>query len=509
MKQLWRNLAASLAITASSAIAVPVAHGEPIDLKVMSFNIWYGGEQVNFDKVVQIIRQVDPDIVGVQEPDDNLSKLAAATGLVYYDNRRDIISRYPIFDPGLGERTKPGTDGYGIAGLNPDGIHALIMVRPGKVVAMANTHLSYDPEYGPDAVVAGKSADEVIAIENDTRGKEGAPLAALGKLTEQKIPVFLTGDFNSPSHLDWTDKTAAVRSTVKYPLAWPVTVQLEKAGFRDSYREIFPDPVKKPGLTWTAGTPTPVIDPTWPLDRIDFVFAAGPSVTRNSQIVGEQDGPDVDVPFKNYPSDHRAVVSTFSVEPADAKPMIAVEPRRVVQGGRFMLRYHLPAQEYVSMVVVKRGENPDAAITGIYEENVGYRTGLRLSTFGMEPGNYDAVLLGEGKKEVSRTRFTIVSPDSKPMLEIVGPVKGGTDPSVRVRWSGAAGNRHDWLGIFKANDPGVTNYFRYDYTDARFEGEMDIPLKSSDGAFEPGNYDVRLMNDDAYVELARATFTIK
>jgi len=39
--------------------------------------------------------------------------------------------------------------------------------------------------------------------------------------------------------------------------------------FRDSYREIHPDPVATPGITWTSGYPVPHRDPNETIDRID------------------------------------------------------------------------------------------------------------------------------------------------------------------------------------------------------------------------------------------------
>ena len=69
---------------------------------------------------------------------------------------------------------------------------------------------------------------------------------------------------------------------------------LAGAGFRDSYREANPDPVKDPGLTWWAARPKV---PAWAgnptakdsQDRIDYVYATGPSKIVSSVIVGETD----------------------------------------------------------------------------------------------------------------------------------------------------------------------------------------------------------------------------
>jgi endonuclease/exonuclease/phosphatase family metal-dependent hydrolase len=77
--------------------------------------------------------------------------------------------------------------------------------------------------------------------------------------------VVLTGDFNTPSHLDWPD------------VEWPVTKAAEEAGLRDSYREAHPDPAADPGHTW------PRVHPEHedgscrpePQDRIDYVLHNG------------------------------------------------------------------------------------------------------------------------------------------------------------------------------------------------------------------------------------------
>ena len=71
-------------------------------LTVMTSNIWYGGVQVDFDQVARAVRRADADIVGVQEPEGNLRRLAAAAGLPYVDDSLHLISRYPLFavEPG-------------------------------------------------------------------------------------------------------------------------------------------------------------------------------------------------------------------------------------------------------------------------------------------------------------------------------------------------------------------------------------------------------------------------
>ena len=119
--------------------------------------------------------------------------------------------------------------------------------------ALANEHLTSDP-YGPYLVRDGRPLARVMANERATRLPEiRAALRALAPARRRAIPTLMTGDFNTPSHLDWTPAVDAVRADVRYPVAWPVTLALQRAGFRDTYRAVHPDPVATPGITWTFG----------------------------------------------------------------------------------------------------------------------------------------------------------------------------------------------------------------------------------------------------------------
>jgi endonuclease/exonuclease/phosphatase family metal-dependent hydrolase len=63
------------------------ASAEP--LSVMTFNVWDGGVQVDFHQIGTAIRRADADIVGVQEPEGNLRRIARSAGLPYVDESLD------------------------------------------------------------------------------------------------------------------------------------------------------------------------------------------------------------------------------------------------------------------------------------------------------------------------------------------------------------------------------------------------------------------------------------
>ena len=227
-------VAASAGFGSGTGRAAPRS-AAPVSLKVMVFNIEYGGTQISFAKVAQAIKKSGADVVGIEEAWGHIPRLAQQLGWPYYDNRLQIVSRYPLVDP-------PGGNG----------IYTFVQVAPGQVVAMENVHLPSSP-YGPNWVRNGKTRAQVLAMERRVRLPAiQDQLAALPGLTADDIPVFLTGDFNAPSYRDWTKACVGTRKYLRYSVKWPVSVAVEAAGFHDSFRDIYPDPVKDPGLTWWA-----------------------------------------------------------------------------------------------------------------------------------------------------------------------------------------------------------------------------------------------------------------
>lgn len=279
-----------------------------IPLRVMVFNIEEGGTGVDFDGVVRAIRLADPDIVALQEAMGNAARIAAALGWPGASARTQVIARFTIRDPAADE---PGL--------------VFVEVRPGRAVAIWSVHPPAEP-YGPELAAHGGSAAAIEALERQTRlPKLDRALAAGPALAEAGIPIFLVGDFNAPSHLDWTEAVVGLRPHVTLAMDWPVSRAVEAAGFRDTWREIHPDPVAEPGLTWWADRPPTggyEPGPYTPNDRIDYIYASGPSVTGDSALVGEPGQPDVAIALTPWPSDHRAVVASFEVLTA-AMPDVA------------------------------------------------------------------------------------------------------------------------------------------------------------------------------------------
>lgn len=77
----------------------------------------------------------------------------------------------------------------------------------------------------------------------------------------------MSGDFNSHSHLDWTEETKDLYDHNGAVVRWPVSLAMEQAGFKDSFREMNPDAAKNLGRTWRYGEGT-----TDRYDRIDYIY---------------------------------------------------------------------------------------------------------------------------------------------------------------------------------------------------------------------------------------------
>jgi endonuclease/exonuclease/phosphatase family metal-dependent hydrolase len=476
----------AVAALASLAAAAPAAADDAVTLRVMSFNVWYGGEQVSLEKVAEAIRAADPDIVGLQEADRNLDRIAASAGMPYVDPRRRLISRWPIFDSGRCERSVHGASPYSTTALDPDALHAWVMVRPGKVVAVSNVHLS-----------SGSGEDAL-------RLAEAKPLEALGRLGASGTPVFLTGDFNASSHLD--GPVSAARGGGDDPPSGAVTRLLSGAGLRDSYREAHPEAAARPGHTFTPGAPHGAADTGRARIRIDYVFTAGRSETLASQVVGEAGGTDTDIAVFPWPSDHRAVVSTFRTVPDDAPALLAATPRRVQPGDTLQLRTWDPSGPGWTALVVPRGGDAGDAITGVRDMPHDWQRMIPVSTVGLAPGGYDALLVGEDGAILRRCAFAVATPGARPQVEAVSAAVRRGDP-IRVRWRHAPGDLRDWIGLYRAGETDVSRYLGFAYTEAAFAGEVELPMDPRE-PWPAGGYELRLMHDESYVVLATAAVSV-
>lgn len=465
----------------------PAAPAAPsgIALRVMTFNVEYGGTGVDFAKVIEALELAAPDIVGLEEPEGNTGEIAAALGF-HADPRSDVISRFPILDP-------PGGDGRFV----------FVEVRPGQVVAMANVHLPSDP-YGPYWVAEGRAPQEVLSLERRLRLPELEPvLAALRGLPP--MPAFLVGDFNSPSHRDSSGGSASTG------IEWPVSLAVERAGFVDSYRSVHPDPAAKPGHTWWAARPAVGDDFTGhPRDRIDFVHAAGAARAVASQIVGEAGARDVDLSVAPWPSDHRALVSSFRVTPAPMPALVSVGSGRLIAAGEpLLVQLNVPHGDGVIALVP--GDAAAGAAPVASRPAPAGRGSLELPTVGVAPGAYELVLRSADAALLARAPVRVRAPGEPTRVAPDRSVYAPGDP-IGIHWSNGPGNRWDWIGILPEEaTQSMENYPLWRHTGTRIDGDLRITGDSEEDRWPlpPGRYRVFYQLHDTVRPVAEARFEVR
>lgn len=267
----------------------------PQTIRVLSFNILVDAQRGGVPQTAEVIKASKADSVGLQEVNKSGEELAQRTGMTFVKQPKGgILTRFPVVDK--------SHSGYGVK----------LEVAPGEFLWHFNVHLHHAPyqpyqladiPYGKDNPFI-RTPGEAIAEAIRARGLElAALLMDMGPAQRAKEKIVITGDFNEPSHLDWTE--AAVKAgMIPVAVNWPQSRALIDSGFTDAYRQIYPDPVSKPGNTWT---PTPSSRDV--MDRIDFVYHSGLKPLK-AEIVGE--APETsDIVVSPYPSDHRAVVIEF------------------------------------------------------------------------------------------------------------------------------------------------------------------------------------------------------
>lgn len=317
-------------------------------VKVLQFNIWQEGTVVEngFNAVADEIVRSDADFITLSEVRnyhntrfcDRIVEALKERGQTYYSFYTEdsgLLSRYPI------------TDSSTVYPLNDDrgSIYRLVAKKGNQEFAVYTAHLDYrncayydargydgnnwekiEPVNDLDSILVLNRAsvrDDAIARFVSTAEKD----KAAGRI------VILGGDFNEPSHLDWTEATKDMRDHYGLVVPWDVSVILEKAGYKDAYREKYPDPVTHPGFTCPADCPdidlkklvwSPEADDR---DRIDFIMYSpfegltltdmiivGPKgdILRGERVTEKTADPII-APLGTWPTDHKAVLATFQL----------------------------------------------------------------------------------------------------------------------------------------------------------------------------------------------------
>ncbi len=318
------------------------------EIKLLQLNIWQEGVMVKngYEALADELARADADFVMLSEVRnykgtrfcDRIVASLKERGKTYYSfysYDSGLLSKFPIVDSAV---IFPENGDHG-------SIYKLTADWEGKRVCVYTAHLDYRncayyrvrgydgstwEKMEPDTVVASLLADNVASQRDDAIRKfmeDAEKEVARGHL------VFIGGDFNEPSHLDWTEATQDSADHRGVVIPWTVSTMLAGAGYRDTYREMYPDPVKNPGYTYPADSrETEVSRLTWTPDadereRIDFIYyypqkdlkllqahVFGPRGSIRNSMRVQEDTEDVFIePLGVWPTDHKGVLARFEV----------------------------------------------------------------------------------------------------------------------------------------------------------------------------------------------------
>ncbi len=316
------------------------------EIKFLQLNIWQEGVMVKngYEALADELARADADFVMLSEVRnykgtrfcDRIVASLKERGKTYYSfysYDSGLLSKYPIVDSAV---IFPENGDHG-------SIYKLTADWEGKRVCVYTAHLDYRncayyrvrgydgstwEKMEPDTVVASLLADNVASQRDDAIRQF---IADAEKETAQGHLVFIGGDFNEPSHLDWTEATKDSADHRGVVIPWTVSTMLTQAGYKDTYREMYPDPVKNPGYTYPADSKeTEVSRLTWTPDadereRIDFIYyypqkglkllqanVFGPRGSIRNSVRVQENTQDVFIePLGVWPTDHKGVLVRF------------------------------------------------------------------------------------------------------------------------------------------------------------------------------------------------------
>ncbi|MDO5978236.1 endonuclease/exonuclease/phosphatase family protein [Flavivirga spongiicola] len=316
-------------------------------LKVLSLNTWHEGELVDggFDAIVDIILQTEVDVIILCEIrnsnniifSNKITDELKKRGEDYYSFNSGkspiVLSKFPIV-------SKPVIDNTSLT-------KCIVKLNETLQVALYAAHLDYTHyacylPRGYDGITWKKLPEPVldvskILLQNKASSRDEAIELFVKDASVEKENgnlVLLAGDFNEPSHLDWTMETKDLFDHNGTVVPWHNSITLKENNYVDAYRMKYPNPTTHPGFTWAAYNIdvelsklvwTPDADDR---DRIDFIYYNNDSrftlediivVGPSGSIVngqGIQDNSLLDkflLPQGKWPSDHKGLLATFRI----------------------------------------------------------------------------------------------------------------------------------------------------------------------------------------------------
>jgi endonuclease/exonuclease/phosphatase family metal-dependent hydrolase len=326
MTSHWRPRLALPALLAL-ALAAPAQQADTPradTLRVLVWNVLHGANDVDRgpEKALAVIRDAAPDLVLLQESYD-------------VDGPRPTLGRWLAAE--LGWAAHQG-DSPHLCVLTRDrveaeffhhawhGVGARIQDARGRAFVAYSIWIDYRAFLGYELRDRPEISDaDLLLAESERSGRLPQTRALLAHLREaghldDDVPLLVGGDWNTPSHLDWTADTARVYRH-RRALELPVSRVVHAAGFDDVFREVHPNAVQQPGITWSPMFRSRRDGKAQTFARIDRLYLKNPPeeprrwrLAPVSAVVlpriWEQEA--VSPRERTFPSDHGAVLLELS-----------------------------------------------------------------------------------------------------------------------------------------------------------------------------------------------------
>lgn len=315
--------------------AVSVLFAERVPLKVLTWNtMHYGWDQQTEElkqyrdrALVEIMLASGADVLLVQETygcyERFLELLPKGWHGALLGSCNSVYSRYPIVRTSDVYRTEDRFYGtatgwnYAKGDVSPFTIGVAEIDVRGQRVRVCPIAMNWQPycvKFPLDMSPEDALAWEAAAQPNGGRPRPQAMASILASIRDMvdgadDVPIVIGGDFNSQSHLDWTEVTKDFPTHVGRVIPWQVSTKMVEAGFVDTFRKVHPDPSKNYGVS--------VKDFDHPV-RLDYIYAKGRKLTVvDSELVFEPYLKPVTYrgrTWDRYPSDHGFFMTTFDLQ---------------------------------------------------------------------------------------------------------------------------------------------------------------------------------------------------
>ncbi|MDP6128462.1 MAG: endonuclease/exonuclease/phosphatase family protein [Planctomycetota bacterium] len=301
------------------------------NLRVLVWNVLHGANDVEkgAEKALTIIRSAKPDIVLLQESYE-------------IDGERPRLGEWLAGELGWNQHQAESTH---LCVLTPmkleatffhhvwHGVGAKLRDEYKRELIAWSTWIDYRAFLGYELRDNPNMSDETLLAAEDKRSSRLQQATAIiahlkesGQL-KSNVPLLVGGDWNTPSHLDWTKDAERVYKN-RRELALPVSKAMQDAGFMDTFRVVYPNPVQYPGITWSPmfrgpisgeeGTPQS-------FERIDRLYLKNPAGASGGWSLRPVSGKvlpliweDDSIPVKQrtFPSDHGALLMDLEWVPS-------------------------------------------------------------------------------------------------------------------------------------------------------------------------------------------------